>query len=83
MKGKQQPVICNCESIEKPLCEKKLAGPLNRLPRAQPSLSQRGSTLEYLIGQQRLQSMPHREAKSRANLKLITREIGLIASVCC
>jgi hypothetical protein len=29
---------------------------------------QRGSTLEYLIGQQRQQSMPHAEAKSRANL---------------
>jgi hypothetical protein len=35
MKGKQQPVIGNCESMKKPLCEKKLAGHLNRLPRAQ------------------------------------------------
>src|SRR6476620_3703009 len=41
---------------------------LNRLPHTQPSLPQCGSTLEYLIGQQRLQSMPHRAAKSRANL---------------
>jgi len=38
--------IMSHRSIEKPLCEKKLAGLLNRLPRTQPSLSQCGSTLE-------------------------------------
>jgi hypothetical protein len=61
--------------------EKKLAGLLNRLPRAQPSLQQRGSTLEYLIGQQRQQSMPHCAAKSRANSKLISEENALFASL--
>jgi hypothetical protein len=71
MKGKtSSPMILSYRSIEKPLCEKKLAGLLNRLPRTQPSLSQCGSTLEYLIGQQRQQSMPHCAAKSSANSNL-------------
>jgi hypothetical protein len=71
MKGKTAAQWSELNQIEKPLCEKKLAGLLNRLPRAQPSLPQRGSTLEYLIGQQRQQSMPHRAPKSSANLKNI------------
>ena len=40
--------------------------------------SQRGSTLEYLIGQQRQQSMPHCAAKSSANSKLMNGEYCLI-----
>jgi hypothetical protein len=50
MKGKQQPVICNCESMKKPLCEKKLAGHLNRLPRAQRlRFSTRGQLLSIKL----------------------------------
>jgi hypothetical protein len=69
MKGNRSSVILSISSQnEKPLREKKTRWPLNRLPRTQPSLPQCGSTLEYLIGQQQQQSMPHRAAKSSANL---------------
>jgi hypothetical protein len=51
--------------IEKPLCEKKLAGPLNRQPRIKPYENAR-STFEYLIGQQRPQSKPAYQSKSSA-----------------
>jgi hypothetical protein len=70
MKGKLQLSYLehNESKTEKPRARKKLAGPLNRLPRIQPSPNNAGRLLKYLIGQQRLQSMPHRAAKSSANL---------------
>jgi hypothetical protein len=64
-------ILSLANQIEMPLREKRLAGLLNRLPRTQPSLYTAGSTLEYLIGQQRQQFMPHCAAKSRANVKLM------------
>jgi len=41
MKGIQQPYLSIPKIFEKPLCEKILAGPLNRLPRIQPFDSKR------------------------------------------
>jgi len=50
-------------------CEKKTRWPAQQTAAHATFVSlQRGSTLEYLIGQQRLQSMPHPAPKSRANL---------------
>jgi hypothetical protein len=69
MKGKPPPNdLEHFESeLKSAMREKNSPALLNRLPRNQPSFQQRGSSLEYLIGQQRLQSMPHRAAKSSAN----------------
>jgi hypothetical protein len=74
MKGDQQPVEHFEPNFEGRYARKKLAGLLNRLPRLQPSFSTTGSTFEYLIGQQRLQSMPHPATKSSVNLKILLRQ---------
>jgi len=63
--GEQQLNDLSTSIIEKPLREKKLAGPLNRRPRIKPYENAR-STFEYLIGQQRPQSKPAYQSKSSA-----------------
>src|SRR6266536_41207 len=67
-------VFRNTLGIEKPLCEKKLAGPCSTdHPACNHSLLNARSTIEYLIGQQRPQFMPHHSAKSRAKSNLWKR----------
>ena len=68
LKGKPRPSGLSMNQLKSRYARKNIAGLLNRLPRTQPSHTQRGSTLEYLIGQQRRQSMPQPAPKSRANL---------------
>jgi hypothetical protein len=69
MKGK--PQLNDLEQVESKLKsaarEKKLAGPPQQTATHPTFVQQRGSTLEYLIGQQRVQSIPHRAPKSSAN----------------
>jgi len=60
--------------LKKPLREKKLAGPSTDRRASNHSLYARSTFFEYLIGQQRRQSMPQPVAKSRAKSKLL--EVG-------
>src|SRR5688572_2785924 len=57
--------------LNKPLREKKLAGPSTDRHASNPFAFYARSTFEYLIGQQRRQSMPQPVAKSRAKSKLL------------
>ena len=57
--------------MNKPLREKKLAGPSTDRHASNPFAFNARSTFEYLIGQQRRQSMPQPVAKSRAKSKLL------------
>jgi hypothetical protein len=56
------------ESIEKPLRKKKTRWPSTDCRASNLRFNNAGRLLSYLIGQQRQQSMPHRAAKSSANL---------------
>jgi hypothetical protein len=58
------------ENIEKPLCEKNSPACSTECCASNHSIRNAASTFEYLIGQQRSQSMSHCVAKSRANSNL-------------
>jgi hypothetical protein len=75
MKGETSSPVEHSEQIEWPLCEKKTRRPAQQTAPPTTFVSNdAGRTFEYLIGQQRQQSMPHPATKSSANLKILWRQ---------